>query len=86
MLPDQELGAKIESDEKKRLEDIRAGLSPQQVFFFSFFSFSLFMGLLIKWAARACCSGPVGQTSRKEGSSVVILRHKAKATGVISFH
>jgi hypothetical protein len=31
MLPDQELGAKIESDEKQRLEDIRSKLSQEQV-------------------------------------------------------
>ena len=31
MLPDQELGAKIESDERQRLDSIRAQLSQEQV-------------------------------------------------------
>ena len=31
MLPDQELGAKIESDEKQKLEGLRAAMSTEQV-------------------------------------------------------
>jgi hypothetical protein len=31
MLPDQELGAKIESDEKQKLEGLRAAMSSEQV-------------------------------------------------------